>query len=266
MYITIINDCADANASARQQTRVAALFGIQPSFVGVSGSLSEAAELEAAGMLIDCLDAAGDAEGIILVNVAPRSGAGKKYQNGTPFCYFRYKNTLILSSVAGLTLSLAKKFKLTGEVRVFDIKASVTKAAEDGLISRAEAEHIVTTQFRSFDFLPRAAKWLYDGRDLGGEVLSLREIPDAPQAVWWVDNFGNCKTTLTKDELPEGEKVETRCGTLTRYERLSQVPDGEVALIEGSSGLGDSRFLELVIQGQSAAEKFEITAGDTLFA
>src|SRR5438132_688008 len=125
MYITIINDCNDSNAAGRQQTRIAALFGIQPSFISVGGDLNAGSELEAAGSLIDCLDAAGDAKGIILCNVAPRSNAGKKWFNGTPFGYFSYKQTLVLSTVAGHTLSLVKKLGITQEISAIEYEKAV---------------------------------------------------------------------------------------------------------------------------------------------
>jgi len=115
MNITIINDCRDANAAGRQITRTTSLLGDSASFIGVSG------DLEAAGNIIDALDALEERPGIILANVAPRNGKAKKWANGTPFSYFRYKKVLILASVDGLTLSLVKKFKLTQSVTILDI-------------------------------------------------------------------------------------------------------------------------------------------------
>ncbi|MCR4312136.1 MAG: hypothetical protein NUV56_02515, partial [Candidatus Uhrbacteria bacterium] len=60
MFLSVITDCQDGNARVRQETRYSVLFpGVPTNFMGVSS------DLEAAGNLIDVLDAAGDNEGII---------------------------------------------------------------------------------------------------------------------------------------------------------------------------------------------------------
>lgn len=263
MFITIINDCHDANAVGRQTTRVSALFAHAPNFVGVSGGLNAASELEAAGNLIDCLDAAGEQKGVILVNVAPRSGTGRHWGNGTPFGYFHYHQTLVVSSIAGLTLSLVKKLQIAQEIHVLDLASTMQLAALAGWVSETEAEHTIHTQFRSFDFVPRAARWLVDGQKLPHTSLPISDIPDAPSAVWMVDNFGNCKTTVLTGEAIPSEST-TRFGHLPQYARLADVPDGETALITGSSGLGIKRFLEIVVQGKPAAQTLGITVGEKI--
>jgi hypothetical protein len=82
MNITIINDCRDANAVGRQSTRASVLIGGPVSFVGVQN------DIEAAGNLIDILDAYGGAPGAILVNVAPRNGKAKKVEERNTFWLF----------------------------------------------------------------------------------------------------------------------------------------------------------------------------------
>ena len=150
MNITIINDCRDENARGRQTARASSLIGGAVSFVGVLS------DLEAAGNLIDVLGAYGEEPGTILVNVAPRNGSAKKWENGTPFGYFWYKKVLVLASIDGITLSFVKKLKLVESIKVFDIPAVVKFMVEDNYISAEVGEHIVNTQFRSYDFLPRA--------------------------------------------------------------------------------------------------------------
>lgn len=104
MQITIINDCCDENAKLRQISRAGSL--IKNSSANCFGVKSE---MEAAGFLADAIDAFEGREGVILANVAPRGGKGKRWENGTPFGYFWHKKTLIVSSADGLVLSLAKK-------------------------------------------------------------------------------------------------------------------------------------------------------------
>ncbi|HYC83457.1 MAG TPA: SAM hydroxide adenosyltransferase [Candidatus Paceibacterota bacterium] len=256
MNITIINDCKDDNAAGRQIARASALFKAPVSLVGVSS------DLEAAGNLIDILDAYDNNPGVILANVAPRNGQAKKWPNGTPFGYFRYRNVLIASSVDGLTLSLAKKLKLADGIEVLDIPTVVARFVKEGIVSEEVGRHIVDTQFRSFDFLPRAAAYLLKNGTLDSERLPAEEIADAPQAIWWIDNFGNCKTSILESELGEGGAIETKFGRIERFRRLKDVPDGTPALIAGSSGLGAHRFLELAVQGESAARVLGISSGD----
>ena len=259
MNITIINDCRDANAVGRQLTRVSALIESPVSFVGVFS------DLEAAGNLIDILDAYGDSPGVILVNVAPRNGKAKKWENGTPFGYFWYKEILVVSSIDGLTLSLVKKLKLIDSINVLDIPKVIEQLVEESLVSPEVGEHIINTQFRSYDFLPRIAAYLLKNSNIQSENIAIKDIADAPKAIWWVDNFGNCKTTLFGDEISRDGQVSTRFGKTDYFEMLKDVPDKATALITGSSGISNKRFVELVVQGESAAQHLNIVAGDSIF-
>lgn len=248
MFATIISDCQDNNARGRQLTRLSAFLDTAVHFVGVSS------DLEAAGCLLDILDAAEGDRGVVLVNVAPRHGAAQeRWSNGTPFGYFYYQNTLVISSVDGLTLSLAKKLGLVGSVKLLDI-AEVAKALDWSEDTQAR---VASTQFRSYEFLPRIAKALLDGADVSNTGYEL--VEDAPQAVWYVDNFGNMKTTLLPEEagFEPGEVIKTQWGHLRCFTQLAQVSSLKSAIVLGSSGIADKRFLEVVIQGQSAAERFK---------
>ncbi len=118
MQITIINDCCDENAKLRQISRAGSLIknsSVNPRTKGLKGWLVKKilgfsensdfsnfannfgggvncfgakSEIEAAGFLVDAIDAMEGREGIVLVNVAPRGGKSKKWENGAPFGYF----------------------------------------------------------------------------------------------------------------------------------------------------------------------------------
>lgn len=240
MFCTVINDCRDANAAGRQTTRVAALLGWPIAFIGAQS------DLEAGGNLVDALDAGEGRKGVILVNIAPRSGKAKKWRNGTPFGYFWYKETLVVASVDGFTLSLAKKLGILRDLRILEIPPEYAKS-----------------QFRSFEFLPRVAQALLKGEFLESRNFLWAEVPEAPKAVWWVDNFGNCKTTLLSQDVgfQVGHLVKTKIGEPPCFESLKDVPDGVTGFVIGSSGLKDQRFLEIVIQGRSAAQDLRISSG-----
>lgn len=264
MHITVINDCHDDNAGGRQLARAAALSGASVSLVGVG----DYGDLSAAGNLIDVLDAYRDTPhtSAVLVNVAPRHKGSKKWQNGTPFCHFLVHNTLVVSSFDGLTLSLIKKLGLADSVALMDIPTVTEAMAGRGTLTEEERNRIIGSQFRSFDFTPRVLDYLLKGNTVPAENISIQEIPTAPRAVWWIDNFGNAKTTILPEEISftEGAQVQTKLGTFTCYEHLAAVPKGESALIIGSSGIHGHRFVEIVVQGESAKDRFSLAIGAEL--
>jgi hypothetical protein len=258
MFATIINDCRDANAYGRQITRINSLLSCPASLVGVE------TDVEASGMLVDILDAAEGREGVVLVNVAPREKTKNKWENGTPFGYFYVGNTLVCSSIGGETLRLISELDITNSIEVFDIPTVMKQALAYGLVDEKKAQSIINTQFRSFEFLPRIATWLIKKYTFESTTLSLKDHNfQTHNQVWWVDCFGNCKTTRLATKEPE-QSIETAYGTLPFYTRLTDVPDGTIACVQGSSGFGDKRLIEIVIQGGNAAQKLHIHSGDTI--
>ena len=262
MFITIITDCKDDNAKGRQTSRCAALMGVTPSFLGIDGGFTEAGELECAGNLIDILDATEKQKGIIIANVAPRGGTGKKYANGTPFGWFNYGETIVLASIEGKVLSLVKSLGVADKLNVFDIPTVMRLAVENNWLDEITSKRIINTQFRSFDFLPRAAAWLVQGSAIPTEVVEINESIKNGY-VWKVDNFGNAKTTLLESDILDGV-LKTQWGNLKFYPRLKDVPEGERAAIIGSSGIAEKRFVEIVAQGKSAARELGINQGDVV--
>ncbi|MFA7169624.1 MAG: SAM hydroxide adenosyltransferase [Candidatus Paceibacterota bacterium] len=264
MQISVINDCFDEDARIRQISRAGSLF--QGASVNCFAVRSE---LEAAGLLVDALDAFEDREGVILLNVAPRNGEAKKWKNGTPFGYFWHKRTLVVSSVDGLVLSLCKKLNLIKEFYLLDIEDVLDFISVEEMAIETK-ERIAKTQFRSFDFLPRVADWVWRKYDLPRHLYDLSEIKDISDSVWFVDNFGNIKTTLVGEDyaFQNGEKVSVSLGGKKRkmefYERLKDLPDKQIGIVQGSSGIGRKRFLEIIHQGDNVAKKFGIESGDSV--
>ncbi|MEI6690991.1 MAG: SAM hydroxide adenosyltransferase [bacterium] len=248
----------------RQVVRAATLFpGVQISPVAVGNY----ADLEASGVLIDTLDAAMGKPGIIFANVAPRHGKAKKWENGTPFGHIQIGETHIFTTVDGFTLSLISKYGLADSIEVYDLPTVIKSQIKNGKLEKNLESDIINTQFRSYEFLPRVAKWCLDGDKLPFEKHALSDFLSSPIAIWYIDNFGNCKTTAWSTDFTHvpGTKVKTKWGEVKCYARLKDVPNGETGLIIGSSGLGDRRFIELVVQGHSAAAHFGAQVGDSLF-
>lgn len=262
MFVSIITDCRDDNARTRQETRYAHLFpGMHVSFIGA------ATDSEAAGNLIDVLDSADDAPGVIAVNCAPRHGRAKKWKNGSPFGYVWFGNKLIVGTIDGLCFSFMKRLALADVIKVTDI----TTALPIGGYTPEQVTAAAYTQFRSLNYLPRLAKILWNHKDVPSESLAIADVADMPSLVWWVDSFGNAKTSLTAKDIefiPGSQKtVRFSDGTtisLPCVERLADVPDQEPALIIGSSGFQSHRFVELVVQGGRAADRFNIQKADQI--
>lgn len=277
MFCTIISDCRDDNASARQATRVASLFG---SDINAMTMIGVSTELEAAGNLVDVLDATDGTKGIVLVNVAPRvEGELTGCLNGAPFGCFSVGETMVISTGTGYTLSLMEKLGMVKDVDVFDIPTVTQWAVEQGLImNKNVADDIVHSQFRSFEFVPRLAWWIYQHKNPPAQLMDISgQIKKPPFAVWWVDCFGNCKTTLLPGDLrkmlrlypesmpPWGKLPESPFLDLPIYEHLYEVPTETPAWVNGSSGFNTARFLELVVKGGSAAEQLGLASGSQLF-
>lgn len=262
-----INDCHDENARVRLSARTAELIGETAGFAGTTSTL------EAGGLLVDVLDALDGAvhgrtpherpDRVVLVNVAPRSGEAKRHENGTPFCYFRYRGILVVATVDGYTLSFIKKLGLVDSVRVLDTRATLGTLRVAGLLSSEEEARISHTQFRSYEFSPRVAAYLLEHAELPGTDRPLAEIADPPDSVWYVDNFGNCKTTLLAEEV-QGNTVTVAGHTIKRYNDLKDIPDGELGVVVGSSATGERRFLEIMLQGGSAARALNLSVGSAL--
>ncbi len=260
MFVTIINDCKDDNARSRQESRVASHLAAPISFIGVDS------DLEAGLQLIDILDATEGRPGLILVNVAPRGGHTTKWENGTPFAYCRYGETLIISSVDGYALSGLKHFTDLTEVHLLDTHSAAEVMCAAGFINEATAAYIPLTQFRSFDFIPRAGVFMLQGNTLPSEPYVLCNVPDLPPTIWHIDSFGNCKTTLTPEDVDTSTAIITRFGTFTFIKQLRNLPDTTDGIIRGSSGLGETRLLELMTQRGNFAERHQAKIGDDIFS
>lgn len=260
--VTYISDCRDDNTRGRLIARVSTLFkGSNVVFVGVKN------DYEAAINLVDIVDAYEGRPGVIMANVARREGESKKrWPNGTPFGWFKLDNLDVFTTIDGYILSLLQKVMKTPlTVNIYDIPSVVPKMD----ISAEKQERIINTQFRSFDYLPRLAHALSTGADLP-TTDHFDEVPLMPASVCWVDSFGNVKTNFLPEEIDfqVGEKRVVRIGNnkqlyLPCYERLKDIPDGEAAFTVGSSGYKDKRFIEIMVQGGSAAQQLGLRSGDS---
>lgn len=262
--ITYISDCRDDNTQGRLKARVSTLFpDSNVVFVGVNS------DYEASINLVDIMDAYEDNPGVILVNVARREGKErkKKWPNGTPFGWLKMGNLAIFTTIDGYTLSLVKKvLQRDITVDIYDIPSVVPHMDLD----EKTQDRIIHTQFRSFDYLPRLAADLISGKELP-VTEQFTAVPEMPLSTCWIDSFGNIKTNILPEEIhfEVGKPVILRVGPhkqlrLPCYNRLKDIPDNEVAITIGSSGLGHNRFVEIMQQGKSAAYSLGVGSGQQL--
>ena len=255
--IFAFTDCKDPNALTRLTARLLSLFPDSP--VHAVGTDSD---IEAAGCILDTLDAIRitDTPSIIIGNLAPR--ADKHYKNGAPFYLGYIGNTILIATKT--CFSLVAKYHLIEKIQETDVETVCRE-----FLPEAEALRIANSQFRSFEYVPRLAHWAHDKKDIPRVESEVTPLPH--NQIWWVDNFGNCKTTITKDELQDKIVHDKIAFSLNNqyieikfYQKLSDVPVGETAIIIGSSGYENRRFAEITIQGKSASKELEIVPGSKI--
>jgi hypothetical protein len=257
---------------ARQAARLAALFGSTPTVLPLGGADPEGtAALTLLDVLraTDLLGGAGEPT-VVLVNIAPRDG---HWPNGVPFCYFRVREHLVISTLNPRVLAPLRRYLGVEAVEVTDVRETLEAAAAGWAeFTPAQVDEIARTQFRSLWYVPLLARWLVDGRPVPARTEALADGLESAPRVAVVDNIGNCKLDVPAEQLPGyaaggGVPVLDRETGLTIdvlcYPRLVDVPRGEPGIITGSSGYG---FAELVIRGGSAARLFGLREGDALLA
>lgn len=263
--VVVVTDCSDENAVMRQESRLATLF--PGAHVSVCGARDDAA---IALNVVDACDAIlgssnPKASGVVIANGAPRN---EEQPNGSRFGWCELHNgdqrVLLIGTVDGPALSLLQEIKGVLDLRVFETMSVVPWL---GLPTR-----LFRPQFRSYEIVPTVAWYLA----FGGEIPSCpldRSIPQLPYPqIAWIDSFGNCKTTFLARDVPwmhPGDEVGVAIDTgndpfaVTCYDTIADAPIGALAIVVGSSGLGDrdTRFLELIIKMGNFAENLGLIVG-----
>lgn len=251
--ITHLTDCSDDEATMRLEIRTQAIFGIKPIIKPVTTGI------QASGFLINAIDAAMGKPLIAMVNIARR-----ETEKNPPFGFFWYgPDTLIITSISDEILSLVKKYRLTPHINLIDIPEMVEAMNRKFNLLPDQPTRILKTQFRSYEFLPLAAFFLYQRQDkLRYNLLSMEKVKELNGRVWWNDNFGNMKLTIMENEIRNGKIRDQKVAMISPtkrefpfYESLMDVPQGVTALVVGSSGLKNARLCEFVKMGGSAEEE-----------
>lgn len=252
-FYSLITDCIDSNAVARQELHAQILFpGIAPTITGVHDVVA------LAGNIIDLVSVARhtDARGIILGNRAPRAHVQNKYDNGAPFVYAWCGDVLLVVTYSEELHAILKEF--------LDIDTWYLPS-DDMREKINESYHVdPTTQFRSLFYAPCLAHYVMNHADEEGTPIEHDTLPDVhPWSVWHIDNFGNLKTLATMDDY-EASALSINGAVVPVVKRLKDAPDNHLVVIEGSSGIDSKKFLEVVVQGGSAAERLHKDIRDNL--
>jgi hypothetical protein len=159
-------------------------------------------------------------------------------------------------------LSLVRRELKIKQVYVTDIREVLRAATAWSDLGTAEVQRIADTQFRSLWYLPLLAKWVSEDRPVPSRLDDVPSLGDEdPVVVSVVDNFGNCKFDCRPDDIgfTVGASLPVAGQDVKCYPHLTDVPHGSAGLIPGSSGFD---FVELVIRGASAADRFGLQPGD----
>ncbi|MCD8494785.1 MAG: SAM-dependent chlorinase/fluorinase [Candidatus Pacebacteria bacterium] len=252
-FYALITDCADSNARARQELYTYALFP------EASLTFTEVYTVPAlAGNIIDLISVAehAGASGYVLGNRAPREHIQNKYPNGAPFVYAHYRDILLVVTYSAQLHGILKHF--------LNIDAWYEPTPD--MLADILATYAVdpTTQFRSLYYAPCVMHYVATHAHITGNVFESEELaPHHPWLVWHKDNFGNLKTFATRADY-EAAPLSINGARVPFVERLKDAPDNHLVVIEGSSGFEGKKFLEVVVQGGSAATRLGKDIGDIL--
>lgn len=253
MRIAIVTDCG-GQATGRMKLRTSALH---PD-ANVFDDFESAALVEASGNIIDAIDAGAEA---VLCNSAPRLKT--RETNGGTIVFGKVADAIVVATVG--TLGLVSAVFPDATFRSIKVDAFMRRHGHGGR-SRFN--------FRGLEVFPLVLRAIRDNVNLDDVSEPHTNFPKAEPCVWLIDRIEgrptNLKLSILRSSL-EGfspkAKAAVQIGeggtrTLACYERLTDIPEGQLGLYEGSSGHGDDRFLEIAVMGGSAAERFGCKVGD----
>lgn len=222
------------------------------------------------------IDSFLDGNHLVIVNVAPRQGNVERkdfssqgfssqgeQKNGASFWYFEYDWHTIFSTVDGYVLSLVKKLQILKHFFIWDIPTVLEEALVAEEVSEEEKEHIMNSQFRSFEFLPRMAIWMAEESfEIPTKRYNIEEIPDIWNKIWHIDNFWNCKTTILASEFKKEQITDPRFEDIKYKKHLNHVKKDEMAFTIWSSWFDLERFIEIVKWGWDSSDALDIYIWD----
>ena len=122
----------------------------------------------------------------------------------------------------------------------------------------------VSTTFHGRDIFAPVAAALSSGvavEEFGGEITDEVRLPplDSPLRIIHIDRFGNCVTNITRDQSPKEIVVNGR--RISEFREFYGEGDQEsLFAIWGSAG-----FLEISVNGGSAAQALGVNVGENVF-
>lgn len=256
-YIHVIADYGSLGDMAFAEVRQALRYEVRDMMTVMDSSSVPAFDTVATGFMLAQLainHRMGDRQ-LFYVNTAPRHDdkAGRSNNAGEGLAYVRLKNGVQIVAVnSGYSLSFIKDHADT--IRTIECSAE-------------------GSQFRSRDVFPAAFGLIAHGdySQLGADITA--HIPDVPKnVICYTDGYGNMKTSMDATMLEElnGKEVAVTINGVTHHTTVGQgifsVPEGQFVLSAGSAGWNNldgtrRRFVECVLRGASASEKFNRPKG-----
>ncbi len=256
--IAVVSDCG-GQAMSRMMTRLLALHSD-----AVCVPYESATIMEASGNVVDALDALAGRPGAIVCNSAPRKHA--RETNGDTIVYGCVRGHAIVVATVG-TLGMLKKLVPDFSASAIDVDAFMN------YLSLGERRRF---NFRGLEVIPHILRSVRDRSNLSKVSSPHHTFPAVSQCAWLVDRIErkrtNIKLSILRCEAPwfvPGQKVMIQFSglsvrTMTCYERLTDIPENNFGIYEGSSGYGDNRFLEVAVNGGSAAVQLNVGTPETM--
>lgn len=196
---------------------------------------------------------------IVVGNYAPRS---EKYPNGAPFLLTMIEENYIIGNEK--TFALLKKIDFLYPLRIVEIDILNTLNMH---FPKEDCIKLSKTQFRSLEVLPLIINLIIRGKQIATKECLIKTNFFSTAEVIFVDNFGNIKTSMDRDDLIFKTNNKNTIQILdyegpipVRYDYLSEVPVGSAGFVAS----GSSRFAEIVVNGGSAADFFNVKVGDQI--
>jgi len=196
---------------------------------------------------------------IVVGNYAPRTD---NHPNGAPFLLTIINDNYVIGNPD--TFYTLKKIGLLGTLPVVEI--DILKTLEL-YFPEEESLNLSQSQFRSMKVLPLIIYLIVNEKKIETVKYSFPLVNFKSAEVVFVDNFGNVKTSMKKEEFVINKgmknfiKIGDYQGLIPRYySHLSDIPKG----FHGFVISGSNDLVELVVNGGSAAEFYNIKVGDII--
>jgi hypothetical protein len=196
---------------------------------------------------------------IVVGNYAPRS---ENYPNGAPFLLTMINQNYVIGNPE--TFYILKKIGLLNMLPVVEINILNTLEL---YFPEEESLNLSQSQFRSLEVLPLLIYLIVNEKKIITKKYEFPIVAFSGSEIIFIDNFGNVKTSIKSHNFIslKGLNTNLKIGDFegqspSYYWKLSDVPKGRAGFVVS----GSNDLVELVVNGGSAAEFYNIKVGDKI--